>query len=224
MTFRKLNRTSAHRRAMHRNMAQSLIEHGQIRTTLEKAKDLKPFVEKLITLARKVQNGPTPAARLSARRQIHVILSDRAIIPKDHRNNYDMMPDAKRERVLAFRSGRRHRTGAPRGKLAFTADSVARRLIETVGVRYADRRGGYTRLIRLSDRRVGDHGALAVLQMVGDEKAPGSLTRPQKNSRRKKADGRYALAVKLAKSGGRKGGEGAVPRAAAGEAGTEQVP
>ena len=202
MTFRKLNRTSAHRRAMHRNLAQSLIEHGQIRTTLEKAKDLKPYVEKLITLARKVQTGRTPAARLSARRQIHVILSDRAIIPEDHRDAYDRLPDAKRDRVLTFRSGRRHRSGAPRGRLAFTADSVARRLIETVGPRYTDRSGGYTRLIRLSDRRVGDHGALAVLQLVGDEKPPGSLTRPKKTSRRKKADGRYALAVKLAKAGG----------------------
>ena len=208
MVFRKLNRTKAHRKALHRNMAQSLIEHGQVRTTLEKAKDLKPFVERLITMARRVHSGPTPAARLSARRRIHVILSDRAIIPADHRGDYESLPDAKRARVLASRSGRRYRSGAPRGKLTFTADSVARRLIETVAPRFEDRSGGYTRLIRLAERRVGDHGALAVLQLIGDEKAPGSLTRPRKTSRRRKADGRYGLAVKLAKAGGgRKGAE-----------------
>ncbi len=52
---RKLNRTSEHRGALRRNMAQSLFEHGQITTTLAKAKDLRPFVEQLITLARKAR-------------------------------------------------------------------------------------------------------------------------------------------------------------------------
>ncbi len=52
---RKLNRTSEHRKALHRNMAQSLIEHGRITTTLAKAKDLRPFFEKLVTLAVKTR-------------------------------------------------------------------------------------------------------------------------------------------------------------------------
>ncbi|MCH7632985.1 MAG: 50S ribosomal protein L17, partial [Planctomycetes bacterium] len=72
LAHRKLNRTSAHRKALHRNLAQSLIEHGQIRTTLVKAKDVRPFVEKIITLAKAVRSCKSsgdPAASLSARRQ-----------------------------------------------------------------------------------------------------------------------------------------------------------
>ena len=49
--FRRFNRTMEHRKAMRRNMAQNLFEHGQIRTTLTKAKDLRPFVERIITMA-----------------------------------------------------------------------------------------------------------------------------------------------------------------------------
>src|SRR3954464_629517 len=59
---RKLGRTSSHRIAMFRNMAAALIKHEQITTTLPKAKELRPFVEKLITLAKKaavVMDGPT---------------------------------------------------------------------------------------------------------------------------------------------------------------------
>jgi len=53
IAHRKLNRTSSHRKAMFANMASSLIEHEQIVTTLPKAKELRPFVEKLVTLAKK---------------------------------------------------------------------------------------------------------------------------------------------------------------------------
>ena len=53
MAHRKLNRTASHRKAMFANMASSLIEHEQIVTTLPKAKELRPIVEKLVTLAKK---------------------------------------------------------------------------------------------------------------------------------------------------------------------------
>lgn len=53
IAHRKLNRTASHRKAMFANMASSLIEHEQIVTTLPKAKELRPFVEKLVTLAKK---------------------------------------------------------------------------------------------------------------------------------------------------------------------------
>ena len=52
---RKLNRTSEHRRALRRNLAQSLVEHGRVTTTLAKAKDVQPFVERLVTLAVKLR-------------------------------------------------------------------------------------------------------------------------------------------------------------------------
>ena len=60
---RKLNRTAEHRKAMFANMACSLIEHEQIKTTLPKAKEMKPYIEKLITLAKR---GDLHARRLAA--------------------------------------------------------------------------------------------------------------------------------------------------------------
>ncbi len=217
---RKLNRTSEHRWALRRNLTQSLIEHRRITTTEPKAKDLQPFVERLITLAVKVRgatdSGDTAAA-LRARRRIHRLLGDRAIIPADHRATYDGMSDAARAKTLRMVSGRRYRTGEPKGRLAFTAESVIHRLINTVAPRFADRPGGYTRLIRLSNRRLGDKAPLAMLQLVGDEEAPTSLTKPRKSSRQRRTDARYAMAIKAAKGWAKKGQPGGAPK----EDGTE---
>lgn len=199
---RKLNRTMEHRWALRRNMTQSLLEHGEIRTTIPKAKDLRPFAERLITLAvrlRKYDRSNDKAASLRARRAIHRLLGDRAIIPKEHADDYNMMSDAQRDRTLRMQSGRRHRTGQPKGKLAFTAESVIHRLIEDVAPRFEDRAGGYTRVIRLAQRRVGDSSQLAVLQLLGEEESPGPVSKPKKTARRKRADARYRLAAQLAK-------------------------
>ena len=180
---------------MQRNLAQSLFEHGQIRTTLQKAKDLRPFAERLITLAKKSRTGS-----ITARRQIHKLLSDRSLVPADHREAYEGMSDVKRARVLRGAGGRRYRTGDPKGKLAFTGESVIHRLINTVAPEYEGRDGGYTRIVRLPDRRVGDHSELAIVQLVGDETGPGSVTKPRKTARRKRADSRYAAAVKASRA------------------------
>src|SRR5438876_11057639 len=104
VALRKLNRTKEHRLALRRNMAQSLFEHGQIRTTLTKAKDLRPFAERLITLARKAHGGS-----LAARQRIESIMGDRAVISKENQEEYEAMSDPQRARVLRMRSGRRHR-------------------------------------------------------------------------------------------------------------------
>ncbi|PKR57264.1 50S ribosomal protein L17 [Thalassospira lohafexi] len=74
MHGRKLNRTSSHRKAMFANMAVSLLTHEQIKTTLPKAKDLRPYVEKLITLGKR--------GDLHARRQAISILRDDKIVAK----------------------------------------------------------------------------------------------------------------------------------------------
>ncbi len=185
---------------MQRNMAQSLIEHGQIRTTLEKAKDLRPFVERLVTLARSARRGS-----VTARRQIHKLLSDRSFIPAEHQADYEDLPMSKREKTLRAPGGRRFRNGKPRGNLKFTGESITHRLINTIAEQYAERSGGYTRLIRLAKRRIGDGGRQAILQFVGEEESPGSITKPAKSSRQLKADSRYALAVSLAKQ--RRGGQ-----------------
>ncbi|SBW12907.1 50S ribosomal protein L17 [uncultured Alphaproteobacteria bacterium] len=74
MGGRKLNRTSAHRSAMFSNMAAALLKHEQIKTTLPKAKELRPIVEKLISLGKR--------GDLHARRQAYAQLRDDAIVAK----------------------------------------------------------------------------------------------------------------------------------------------
>ena len=201
---RKLNRTTSHRKALLRNMAQSLFEHGQVRTTIAKAKELRPFAERLITLARRAHSGD-----LVARRQIHKLLSDRSYVEADRQADYEELSLAKREKTMRARSGRRYRTGQPKGKLAFTGASITHRLIDKIADNYTDRPGGYTRVIKLAKRRIGDGGSLAIVQLIGEEEEPGSITRPGESARKRRADARYALAVKLTKQrrGSEKGGE-----------------
>ncbi|UCG16561.1 MAG: 50S ribosomal protein L17 [Phycisphaerales bacterium] len=212
---KKLNRTSAHRRAMQRNLAQSLFEHGRVRTTLAKAKDIRPFAEKLITLGKKARAGSQ-----TARRRLHKLLSDRSMIPAEHREAYDMMSGSKRAAALRYSSGRRYRSGKPKGRLAFTAESITYRLVNTIAAKYEDRDGGYTRIIRLARPRVGDHGPQAVVQLVGDEQSPGPVAKPEKTARRRRADARYAFAVKTTRSAA-KTDKGTAKKGKAGRAGQQ---
>ena len=194
ISLKKLNRTTSHRRALRRNLAQSLFEHGQVTTTLPKAKSVQRFAEKLITLAKKAKAGS-----LDARRRIIQVLTDRAVIASENQSAYEDMTRAKRAKVLRARSGRRYRTGEPKAGMPFTAESLVRRLIEDLAPRYADRQGGYTRVIKLPNTRIGDNSALAVLQLIGQEETPGSVTKPKKTGRRRRADSRYAAAAKGAR-------------------------
>jgi large subunit ribosomal protein L17 len=187
---RKLSRTSAHRLALRRNLVQSLIEHGAVRTTLAKAKEVRPFVEKLVTLA--------IDGSLAARQRAIALLTDRSIIPKEHQAEYDRLSDAKREKVLRARSGRRYRVSTTRPGVKFTAESVIQKLFAEIGPRMRKRNqargcsGGYTRIIKLADRRLGDGGPLALLQWVGEDEK----TRPKrsdKTRRKRKARIRYAF-------------------------------
>lgn len=200
---RKLNRTSEHRKALLRNLAQSMVEHGQITTTLPKAKALKPYFEKIVTLAVKVRRLASEDDRpgsLRARRRLHQLLGDRAIISEAHREAYGAMSDARRQKTLRMASGRRYRTGEPKGRLDFTAESVTHRLLFTVAPRFEDRPGGYTRLIRLPRRRLGDAAPTALLQLVGGEEVPSSLTKAGKSGRRRRIESRYDFAIRASKS------------------------
>ena len=127
---RRLSRTKEHRLAMRRNMVASLFQHETISTTIEKAKEVKPFAEKLITLAKK--------GTLSARRRAISMLGNRDIIDQE--------------------SGETVRKGTVIGKL-----------FSELGPRYLDRPGGYTRIIRLALRRLGDNGELVLLQLLGTD-------------------------------------------------------
>jgi len=125
MNGRKLNRTSAHRKAMFANLAVALLKHEQIKTTLPKAKDLRPIAEKLITLGKR--------GDLHARRQAAAFLRD---------------------------------------------DAVVRKLFDTIGPRYKERNGGYTRVLK-AGFRYGDAAAMGLIELVDrDPEAKGKDSGP----------------------------------------------
>lgn len=105
MTGRKLNRTAPHRKAMFANLASALIKHEQIKTTLPKAKDLKPIVEKLITLGKK--------GELSHRRQAMSQLTDKDQVAK----LFDVLAERYKDRqggyVRVLKAGFRYGDNAP---------------------------------------------------------------------------------------------------------------
>lgn len=102
---RKLNRTTAHRKAMFANMAAALVKHEQIVTTLPKAKELKPFVDKLVTLSKK--------GTLASRRQAISTMRDEAMV----RKLFDTLAERYKERsggyTRVLKAGYRHGDNAP---------------------------------------------------------------------------------------------------------------
>ena len=109
---RKLQRTASHRQAMLRNLATSLFRHERIETTTAKAKELRPYAERLITLARR---GDLHARRLVARK-----IQDREVLGK---------------------------------------------LFDEISPRYAERPGGYTRILKLGNRK-GDAAEISLIELV----------------------------------------------------------
>ncbi|WP_230291290.1 50S ribosomal protein L17 [Croceicoccus sp. Ery5] len=125
MSGRKLQRKTGHRNAMLRNMAAALIKHEQIKTTTPKARELRPYVEKLITLAKR--------GGLSNRRLAHSRLLDDAQLTK---------------------------------------------LFDVLAERYADREGGYTRIIK-AGIRASDAAPVAIIELVDrDVEAKGQDSGP----------------------------------------------
>jgi large subunit ribosomal protein L17 len=126
MHGRKLNRTSSHRQAMLANMAVALVKHEQITTTLPKAKELRPYVEKLVTLGKR--------GDLHARRLL----------------------------------------------IAKTRDAItATKLIDVLAARYAERPGGYVRVLK-AGFRAGDNAPMAVIELVDrDTAAKGQDSGPR---------------------------------------------
>ena len=122
---KKLNRSSSHRKALFKNMAQAIIKHEQIITTLPKAKTMKPLIDKLITLGKK--------GTLHARRQAFSQLRDNKMVSK---------------------------------------------LFGDLATRYADRQGGYSRVLK-AGYRYGDTAAMAVIELVDrNEEARGQDSGP----------------------------------------------
>tara|TARA_B100000674_G_C37333212_1_gene686250 strand:+ start:89 stop:550 length:462 start_codon:yes stop_codon:yes gene_type:complete len=124
---RKLGRNSAHRKAMFRNMATSLINEGKIQTTISKAKELRPIVEKLVTLAKNnIEGKVDPMKRVNAIRQANKFISSRETLEK-----------------------------------LFSSDEGG------LAGRYANRPGGYTRILRVG-HRLGDNAEMAIIEFVVD--------------------------------------------------------
>jgi large subunit ribosomal protein L17 len=185
---RQLNRTSEHRRAMFRNLAAGLFEHGQIETTLPKAKAVQPYVEKIITLAKK--------GTFTARRRIEQRLNDRKIhawvadpnVPDSKKDNpFFDLPDAGEIEFNRYGEVRK----APR---------LVQHVMTKIAERYEDRNGGYTRIIRTGRNRLGDGTDIVLLQLVGEEDGPE--VSGDYSGRRTQANRRAAFAAKLRKSGG----------------------
>ncbi|MFY9344280.1 MAG: 50S ribosomal protein L17 [Planctomycetota bacterium] len=114
---KSLGRNTAHRAALRKNFTVSVIQHERVVTTLPKAKALRPFVEKVITLARSTDQK----TRLHRIRQAVSLLQDKDAVKK---------------------------------------------LFEVIGPRFANRAGGYTRILRLPDYRIGDGGSKVVFELV----------------------------------------------------------
>ncbi len=173
MVNRKLGRTSAHRKAMFRNQLASLIERERIITTLPKAKELRPLIEKLVTLGK---TDSVHSRRQAAR-----------VVPED---------------------------------------SIVQKLFGPIAARFADRQGGYTRIVKLGARR-GDATEMAILEFVGYElasaeaatPAPAVKAEPKKKAPAKKADAgdeapKKRAPKKAADAGAKKATKGATKGAA----------
>ena len=143
VAHRKLGRTSAHRKALLRNLCTSLILHERLVTTLPKAKELRPFAEKAITLGRRVgksRKGGDVGDALNATRQIA---------------NYFFAGNANRD----WSKPHEDRTAGVAALKKLTSD---------IADRFADRPGGYLRIIKLG-RRTGDGAEMAIIEFVGNE-------------------------------------------------------
>ena len=126
VAHRKLGRVTEHRIALLRNQAMALLRHERIETTMPKAKELRPFVERLITIAKRGVGATEAGRTLHARRLVLAELPDKEVVGK---------------------------------------------LFDTLAPRFAERPGGYTRILRIGYRR-GDSAEVAQVELVGSEYTP----------------------------------------------------
>src|SRR5262245_12839399 len=139
---RQLSRNSSHRWALMRNLITALLREEKIRTTDPKAKELRCWVDRVITLGK--------AGRLHARRQALSIVQDKAVV---------------------------------------------RKLFDTIGPRFKDRQGGYTRIVKIGIRR-GDAAQMAVIELVGgDQEKAQPSGGGRRRRRRRRQEGQQQVAA-----------------------------
>lgn len=135
----KLSRTTSHRRCMFANMLKALIDHGRIETTVPKAKELRRFADKMVTLAKK----DTLASRRQAQAELMIRYNE--LTPKEAKA-------AKTGDTSSYNVDRR----------------VINKLFVDLGPRFQNRNGGYTRIMKLADRQVGDNAQKCVIEYLAD--------------------------------------------------------
>ena len=172
-----------------RNLATSLInaQDERIITTLPKAKELRPFIERAITLSRHAQ----------------VLEGDNAAVQAVHLRRQAATFFHAGNRQQAASSGKRGQARAPR-----TAGVAAvKRLFDELGERFKDRPGGYTRIIKLG-RRVGDNAELAIIELVDNPKELQAIESAKKRSKVTAGkSGTTKASSSKAAEGGRRGGK-----------------
>lgn len=141
---RKLGRDSSHRTALLRNQAEALLRHETIETTVPKAKELRPYVERLITIAKRGVKADDPKG---------VTLSARRLVMRDVLN-----------------------------------ETVVTKLFDEIAPRFADRPGGYTRILKLGHRR-GDAAEIAQIELLGSEFDPKKAEAEKKAAAEAAGDG-----------------------------------
>jgi large subunit ribosomal protein L17 len=164
VAHRKLGRTSPHRRALLRNLCTSFVIHERLVTTLPKAKELRPFAERAVTLgrrARAARAAEQPEAALHATRLAA---------------SFFFAGNAGPESKQHFQGSER------------TAGVAAlRKLTGELAERFADRPGGYTRILKLG-RRKGDGAEMALIEFVGSEGKKAVAAREKKEEKAKKEE------------------------------------
>ena len=162
---------------MLRNLAAGLFEHGQIETTLPKAKAVQPFVEKIITIAKRgTFNSRKRIEQMINDRKIHSWVADPNVPDSAKHNDHFDLPS---ENDIEF-----NRYGEVR-----KAPRLVQHIMAVVAPKFSDRDGGDTRIIKIGKRRLGDGTDLCILQLVGEEEGPqlgggDSRRRTQKQRRR----------------------------------------
>ena len=142
IAYRKLNKTSEHRKALFKNMLNSLIKYEQIVTTLPKAKELKPKIDKVITLGKK--------SDLSNKKSLFSRLQDKTSVKK---------------------------------------------VFETFSKRYANRKGGYSRVLK-AGFRTGDDAPMAVIELVDRDVNARKVDKPKKTEAKKEKEVSTKVATK----------------------------
>jgi large subunit ribosomal protein L17 len=154
-TGRKFNRSASHRRALWRNMTTSLIVQERIRTTTEKAKELRHFAEKMVTIAKRARAlGDGAANKDIAAKQLHL-----------------------RRQALSF----------------VRDEDAVKKLFDDLAARFADRPGGYTRIIRVGER-IGDGAHVSLIEFLGANEEPRERKKAPAPKKRAKPKAKAAAA------------------------------